>query len=106
MVFDAGEPRGLWDWYSRAPEVALAEAQRWAGNPRISDQAVVNYWLRSRRVSWAPLPAGFARFPYREGIVAWEPPVGTRLVHMYGKATNPGNPEVRAANPWIVNHWR
>jgi hypothetical protein len=121
MVFDAGQPAGLWDWYSRDPEGNLRSAQRWARHAGLSDQAVVNYWVHARsplsgpagdraRVAshaWSPLPPGVVRYPYRLGTVSWDPPEGARAVHMYGKAsTNPGSPEVQAANPWILEHWK
>lgn len=106
MLFDVGEPRGLWDWYSAYPEAALAEARASTRSSTLSDQAIVNHYMRSRKYPWTPLPPGIVRFPYKAGAIAWTPPPETRAVHMYGKTTNPSRPEVQAANPWIVEHWR
>ena len=107
MYWRIGQPAGFWDWYSVNPADRLAQAQAWCGNPKLSDQAVINFYLRSHKISWRSFPPGLlARFPYREGAVAWTPPEGACLVHMYGKRTNPGNPEVQRANPWILEHWK
>jgi hypothetical protein len=106
MFFDAGQPEGLWDWYSRDPERALAVAQEWSGNSRLSDQAVVNYYVRGRehKVASGRWPEGAVVSNQRRDVS--KIPRGARIVHLYGKHTNPARPEAQRANPWITEHWR
>lgn len=111
QLFNAGEPEGLWRWFSGDPTGVLKAASPMrSANYQSSDQDVLTRWLAAHPpAAWwmdedgiqVYFGRGYERF--LKGRSQNVLPKGTRLVVL---GSSDKHVIDAGAHPWIVEHWR